>query len=69
MSNSVRPFRCVLAVLVLVVALAAAPTTPRAVAWAGSSAQPGEVDVGSAPVLLVPAWAGSSAQPGEVDPG
>jgi len=57
-------------VAVVLIGLAVGTTgVPNSTTVAGSSGQPGDVDVGTDPGAPTIWWAGSSGQPGDVDVG
>lgn len=64
-----RAFRTILAAFVLTGLVATAGGLPTPTTIAGSSGQPGDIDVGADPMAPTTWWAGSSGQPGDVDVG
>ncbi|MFU8888296.1 MAG: hypothetical protein ACNA8N_06840 [Trueperaceae bacterium] len=64
-----RALRTVLAALVLTGLIATAGGFPTPTTIAGSSGQPGDIDVGTDPLAPTTWMAGSSGQPGDIDVG
>lgn len=64
-----RTLRTILAALVLAGLAVAGGGFPTPTTIAGSSGQPGDIDVGADPMAPTTWWAGSSGQPGDVDVG
>jgi hypothetical protein len=64
-----RTLRTILATLVLTSLVVASGGLPTPTTIAGSSGQPGDVDVGADPLAPTIWLAGSSGQPGDIDVG
>ena len=64
-----RALRTVLVALALTALLGAAVALPTTTTIAGSSGQPGDIDVGTDPLAPTTWFAGSSGQPGDIDVG
>jgi hypothetical protein len=64
-----RTLRIVLTALALTGLVFATGTVPIPTTIAGSSGQPGDIDVGADPLAPATWLAGSSGQPGDVDVG
>ncbi|MBW6456215.1 MAG: hypothetical protein K0A98_10045 [Trueperaceae bacterium] len=69
MRTLTRTLRTVLAALALTGLIAAAGGFPTPTTIAGSSGQPGDIDVGADPLAPTTWLAGSSGQPGDIDVG
>jgi len=64
-----RVLRIALTALALTGLIAAAGGLPTTMTIAGSSGQPGDIDVGADPLAPATWRAGSSGQPGDIDVG
>ncbi len=64
-----RTLRTVLVALALSGSFVAVGTLPSTTTIAGSSGQPGDIDVGTDPLAPTTWFAGSSGQPGDIDVG
>jgi len=64
-----RALHTIFAALALAGLVVAAGSLPASTTIAGSSGQPGDIDVGADPFAPATWWAGSSGQPGDVDVG
>ena len=69
MNALTRALRTILATLALTGVIAAAGGFQSPTTIAGSSGQPGDIDVGADPLAPATWFAGSSGQPGDVDVG